>query len=236
MGFSMMMIGIHPIAQVNNLRYRRMKHLVPNGRVDFEPKTLGSQSLSTWSWCCCWREGQLGERGGLIYLLSLSFNFCSHPPPWGFPSAPPSKHFENQIFESCRQLPWVRLPGGHFHLHRFSEPFRGPDNPVTQCRACPLLLPLPSCHKSEQLLTHRLLLPLWLPTLTCHLQLFLLWIHTHYTMSFSLSNSPGTWHFLLLMLPWLSMTHQNLPALRVELADPNGLTSLIFLIAVIQTF
>lgn len=34
--------------------------------------------------------------GGLIYLLSLFFNFYSHAPLWGFPNAPPNKHFENQ--------------------------------------------------------------------------------------------------------------------------------------------
>lgn len=193
------------------------------------PEHLVLMLLLPWgaAWGAGWPDLLFAEPL-LQFLLSC--------PSLRFPQCPPSKHFENQIFESWRQLPWMRFPGGHFHLHRFSEPFRGPSNPVTQRRACPLLLPLPSCHKSEQLLTHRLLLPLWLPTLTCHLQVFLLWIQTQYTMSFSLSNSPGTWHFLLLMLPWLPMTHQNLLALRVELPDHNGLTSLIFLAAVIQTF
>lgn len=108
-------------------------------------------------------------------------------------------------------------------------------NPVAQPRTCPLLPPLPSCHRSQQAEDAH---PFTCFRVCCHSGLLLVLptpvFPSSSTMCFLLLNPLRTWHVLPMMLPWLPTTHQNLPNPRVPFRALCGLTPLIFLMTVMQ--
>ena len=132
------------------------------------------------------------------------------------------------------------LSGGHFDLHCFSETFQG--TPLTQllspgCILCRLFAFLRQIGTVADTHLHPLqtfAAPLT-SCLSCHPSFSLILIHALYTMSFLFPKPLRIWHVLLMMSPWLPVTHQNLPNPRVPSTPVSGLTPLIFLTTVMQT-
>lgn len=95
-------IVIIPILQVKNLSCRKMKCLAQDGREDFEPRKIRLTVLEHLAEMLLSRRQLGGWSGPISWPLSPSLSFSLHPlPEASSVHTPPSRHFENQRFESC---------------------------------------------------------------------------------------------------------------------------------------
>ena len=110
-------IVIIHILQVKNLSCRKMKCLAQDGREDFEPRKTRLTVLEHLTeMLLSWR--QLGGWSGpTSQPLSPSLSFSLHPlPEASSVHPPPSRHFENQRFESYTHC----LDGASYRLLSFA--------------------------------------------------------------------------------------------------------------------